>query len=108
MSGLLRRAALGVESLAARLVRQSRMQPGGAGDVVRLLARLGHAAASHLLDLAGVDAGPVHQGALRTAQDLGRVQSGEHPAALADRGPDRFHDHRVAHRPLLCARRCSS
>ena len=43
----------------AGLPRQARVQPGVAGDVVGLLARLGDAAADHLLDLGGIQARPV-------------------------------------------------
>ena len=46
---------------------------------------------------AGRDARPVEQRRLRAAQDLGRVQAGQHAAALADRGPYRLDDHRGAH-----------
>ena len=48
--------------------------------------------------LGGVQAGPVSHGALRGAQNLRGVQAREHAAALADRGPDRLHDYRSAHR----------
>ena len=101
---LLRRAALGVQGQAARLVRQARVQPRGAGDVAGLLARLGHAAAGHLLHLGGVDARAIEQPALGAAEDLRGVHACEYPAAFANRCPDSLHDHRSAHRSSLCAR----
>ena len=51
------------------------VQPRGPGDVVRLLARLRHAAARDLLDRRGLEAGPVEQRGLRGAEDLGGVQA---------------------------------
>jgi hypothetical protein len=95
---LLRRAALGVEGEAADLVGQPRVQPGGPGDVAGLLARLGDAAAGHLVNAAGLDARPLQQRGLRAAEDLGGVQAGQRAAALADRGPYRLDDDRSSHR----------
>jgi hypothetical protein len=109
--GLLGRAALRVQGQAAGLVGQPGVQPGGPGHVAGLLTRLRHAPASHLLDAGRVEARPVQQAGLRRTQDLGRVQPGQHPAPLADRGARRSYDHRVAHGVppgrLITSRTCS-
>jgi hypothetical protein len=104
MRRLLRRAALGVQGQAPGLIGQPSVQPRDPGDVARLLARLGDAAAGHLLDLVRRQPAPLHQSGLRGAEDLGRVQPGQHPAALADRRPHRLDDHRRAHRALRSGR----
>ena len=75
MVGLLAAAALAVDGGGADVLRQTRRQPCHPADVVGLLPVLGHAAADDLLDLAGVDAGLVHQCLLHGAQQLGRVQA---------------------------------
>ena len=76
-------------------------QPGVAGDVRALLARLGDATADDLVDQAGIDAGTVDHCELRDAQDLGRLHPSEPAVALPDRGPDGFDDDGRAHGPLL-------
>ena len=101
VDGLLPGTALGVEGQAARLVRQAGVQPRGPGDVVRLLARLRHAAAGDLLDRRGLEAGPVEQRDLRGAEDLGGVQAREHAAAPADRSAHGLDDHRGTHQDHL-------
>ena len=100
-------AALGVQREAARLVGQAGVQPRGPGDVVRLLARLRHAAAGDLLNRRGRDARPVEQRALGRAEDLGGVQAREHAAAPADRCAHSLDDHRGTHQDhLLAVRTC--
>jgi hypothetical protein len=95
--GLLRGAALRVDGHAAGLMWQAGVQPGGAGDVVRLFARLRDAAAEHLLDQGGVDAGAVDHGLLGDAEQCGGVPVGQHPLPPADRRACGGHDHRVSH-----------
>ena len=68
------RAALAVDGGGADLLGQTQGQPRRAGDVVGLLADLGHAAADDLLDVAGIDTGLVHKRLLDGAQQLGGVQ----------------------------------
>jgi hypothetical protein len=74
------------------------VEPGRPGNVAGLLAGLGDAAAGHLLDAAGLHAGPFQQRGLRGAEELGGMQAGPHAAALADGGPHRLHDDRSSHR----------
>jgi hypothetical protein len=99
--GLLRGAALRVDGHAAGRGRQAGVQPGRAGDVVGLLARLGDAPAEHLLDQRGVDAGAVDDGPLGDAEQVGGVPVGQHAVPPADRCACRGHDHRVSHEPKL-------
>ena len=68
-------AALAVHGHGAHVLGQPGDEPPDAGDVVGLLAVLRDAAADDLLDLAGVDAGLLHERLLRGAQQLGGVQS---------------------------------
>ena len=72
-----RAAALAVDGGGADVLGQSRGQPGHPGDVVGLLAGLGDAAADDLLDLAGVDAGPLDERLLNGAQKFGGMQAGQ-------------------------------
>ena len=95
--GLLPAAALAVDRRGADLLGQPGDQPGDPGDVVGLLAGLGDAAADDLLDVAGVDAGLLHERLLRRAQQLGGVQAGQPSVALADRAAGGFDDDRVTH-----------
>ena len=97
MHGLLGRAALGVQGQAAGLDRQPGVQPGRPGDVARLLASLGDAAARHLLDLGWLEPRPLEQRGLRAPEYLRRMQARERPASLANRRPDRLDDYRSAH-----------
>jgi hypothetical protein len=73
--GLLAAAALAIHGHGANLLRQPGDEPAHPGDVVGLLAVLGHAATDDLFDIAGVDTGLVHDGLLHRAQQLGGVQS---------------------------------
>ena len=66
--GLLSATALAVDGRRAHLFGHSRRQPGDPGDVVGLLAELGHAAADDLLDVAAVDPGFLDQGLLDSAE----------------------------------------
>jgi len=100
VGGLLRRAALGVQGQASSLLRQPGVQPGGPGDVVGLLARLRDAPPCYLFYLGRGEARAVAHGGLDAAQQFGRVHAGQCAAALADRGPDRFDDHRTGHGSL--------
>ena len=95
--GLLAAAALAVHGGGADMFGQTRGQPRHPADVVGLLPVLGHAAADHLLDLAGVDAGLVHQCLLHGAQQLGRMQARQPSIPLADRAAGGFNDDRVTH-----------
>ena len=95
--GLLGRAALAVDGGGRRLVGEALAQPGGAGDVGGLLPGLGHAAADDLLDVAGIDPGPLDQLHLDVAQELGGVESGHPAVALPDRAADCFDDHWLGH-----------
>ena len=98
--GLLRRAALAVDGGGRHLVGHARAEPCVAGDVRRLLSRLGDAPAHDLLDLGRVDARALHDLDLGRRQQLGRVQARQPPVAPADRRAHRLHDHRLGH-PLL-------
>ena len=71
------------------------------GDVVGLLGELRDAAADHLLDLAGVDAGLLHDRPLHSAEKLGRMQAGQPSVPLADRAAGGFNDDRVTHSARL-------
>ena len=71
------------------------------GDVVGLLAELRDAAADELLDVAGVDAGLLHERLLHSAQQLGGMQAGQPSVALADRAAGGFDDDRVTHSARL-------
>ena len=73
--GLLAAAALAVHGRRADVLRQAGDEPADPGDVVGLLAELRHAAADDLFDVAGVDAGLLHERLLRGAQQLGGVQT---------------------------------
>src|SRR5580700_880092 len=97
MHGLLSRAALSVESLAAGLDRHSGVQPGSAGHVAGLLTRLGDAAAGDLLHLRRINPGPLDQSGLRPAEDFRWVQARERTPPLAYGRPDRLDNHRSGH-----------
>ena len=96
MVGLLGRTALAVDGRDAGGRREAGVQPGVAGDVGPLLARLGHAAADHLLDERGVDARAGDDLALDVPQRVCGVQAGEPAVALADRRPDRLDEDGVS------------
>jgi hypothetical protein len=95
--GLLAAAALGVDRGGRRGEGQAGAQPCGAGDVERLLADLADAAAHHLVDRGGVDAGALDDGLLHVGEHLGRVQGGQAAVALADGRADGVDDDDVAH-----------
>ena len=59
--GLLRRSALTVDRGRRSLIGKPLAQPGRPGHVRCLLAGLGDTAADDLLDLAGIDPGPLDQ-----------------------------------------------
>src|SRR5690606_27374037 len=105
--GLLARAALRVDAGAARRVAATGGEPGVARHVVRLLARLGHAAADHLLDVARIDAGLLAQPHLDLGEQLHRVQARQvalsHLAAR-DRRAERLDDDGFAHARVSFAR----
>ena len=100
MVGLLGAAALAVDRRGADVFGQASGKPRDAGDVVGLLAELRDASADQLLDVAGVDAGLLHEGLLNGAEKFGGVQAGQPAIALADGASGGFDDHRVTH----CAR----
>ncbi len=95
--GLLPASALAVDRHGADVVGQPGDEPADPGDVVGLLAELRDAAADDLFDLAGIDAGLLHQCLLRRAQQLGRMQAGQPSHALADGAAGGFDDDRVTH-----------
>ena len=95
--GLLRRGALGVDGGAGGVLGEAREQPRPSYQRAGLLARLGHAAADHLLDLGRVQPGALEQRAVRRGERLLRVQPGEVTAPPADRGADGGDDDRSAH-----------
>ena len=99
--GLLAAAALTVHRHGADMLGQPGDEPADPGDVVGLLAVLRHAAADDLLDVAGVDAGLLHERLLRGAQQLGGVQSGQPSGSLADRAAGGFNNYRVTHEVRL-------
>jgi hypothetical protein len=72
-------------------------QPAHPGDVVGLLAVLRDAAADDLLDVAGVDAGLLHESLLHCAEQLGGVQARQPSVPLADGAASGFDDDRVTH-----------
>ena len=86
MIGLLRRAALAVDGGGGDLVGKALAEPGRASDVERLLTRLRDASPEDLLDLRGVDPGPLDQLDLGGAEQLGGVHTRQRPVALADAG----------------------
>ncbi len=94
--GLLGRAALAVDGGGGDLEGQAG-QPGGAGHVGGLLARLGDAAADDLAHVAGVDAGALDELDLGGGWRLGGMEDRQPPVALADRRPDSFDDHWLGH-----------
>jgi hypothetical protein len=98
---LLRRAALAVDGHAPGARRQARVQPPRAGDVVRLLTRLGDTTACDLLHEGRVDARAVDHRPLGRSEQLSRMETGQPSAALADRGPYRLNYHRTGHMQLL-------
>src|SRR5262249_26482201 len=69
--------ALRVDGRAGDAVVLAARQPGVPGDVVRLLAGLGHAAADDLLDLGRVDAGARDHRLLHLRQQMGGVERRE-------------------------------
>ncbi len=99
--GLLARAALRVDGRAGDAVLLAAGEPGVARDVVRLLARLGDAAADDLLDLGGVDAGAFDDGLLDLRQQMSGVERAERALraelAFADRRSERFDDDGFSH-----------
>lgn len=101
MVGLLTAAALAVDSGGADVLGQAGRQPRDAGDVVRLLAVLGDAAADDLLDLTRVDAGLVDQRLLHRAEQFGRVQARQPSVPLADGAAGGFNDDRGTHSARL-------
>jgi hypothetical protein len=101
---LLGRTALGVEGLAAGLDRHPGVQPGGPGDVARLLSGLGDAAARDLLYRGRIETGPLDQRRLRPAEYLRRMQARERTAALAYRRPHGLDYHRSTHTSSFTAR----
>ena len=101
--GLLGGTALTVDGGGRHLVGQPGQQPGGAGHVEALFARLGHAPAHGLLHHARVDARTLDHLDLDGTEHIGRTQAGEPAVALADRRADSFDDYRLRHetRPFL-------
>ena len=65
------------------------------GDLA--LAGLQHLAEDDLLDLVGVDLGALQRLLDHVAAEIGRVQRGERPAHLPERGPRGAEDHRLGH-----------
>ena len=95
--GLLGRAALAVDGGGRHLVGKALAQPRGAGHVGGLLPRLGHATSHDLLDVAGVDPGPLDQFDLGIAEELGGVEPGHPSVPLPDRSTHCFDDHWLGH-----------
>jgi hypothetical protein len=102
--GLLGGAALTVDGRGGRLDREPGLQPGVAPYVEHLLAVLLDAAGDHVLDLGGVDAGPVDDLGVGLAEEL--VRMGVLVVALLrvappDRRADRLDDDHLAPVPVL-------
>ena len=98
---LLRGTALRVDRGGRHLMRQALGQPGGAGQVERLLPPLGDGPADHLADhgrIHPLGPGPVQDGALRGAEQPGRMDRGPGSVPAADRGArGTDHHHRFLH-----------
>ena len=97
VGGLLRRPALGVDRGGGDGHGQAGGEPGGAGDVERLLADLADAAADDLADLGRVDAGAVDRLPLDCGEEIGRVHGGQAAVAAPDGRADGFDDDDLRH-----------
>ena len=96
---LLRRPALAVDRGRRGLDRQPGLEPGVAGDVDALLAELLHAAGDDVLDLGGVDAGPLDHLAVALGQQVrgvGVLVVALLLVAAPDRQASGLHDHYLA------------
>ena len=83
---LLRRAALPVDARRRDAPRQSGRDPGVAGDVAALLARLGDAAADDVVDQRGIEVVAVDHRAQHETEQIGGVPAGERTLALPESG----------------------
>src|SRR5207247_357068 len=92
LDGLQTRAALPIDRGRGSGLGQPRVKPRVARDVQRLLAYLADAAADRILDLVGVDPGPLHQTLEHEAQHLDRVPGAELSAPLAEGRPNSAED----------------
>ena len=92
VGGLLRRSALRVDGAARDLEREAGAQPRVPRDVERLLADLAHAAADHLADEAGIDAGPLDHGALHGREQIDGVHGRQAAVAAPERRAGGFDD----------------
>ena len=99
MIGLLGGTALAVDRGGRDLVGQALIEPGRARDVEGLLPCLGDATPEDLLDLGGIEPGPLDELDLGGAEQLGGVHSSQHPVPLPERGPYCLDDHRLRHVP---------
>ena len=75
MVRLLGGTALTINGHRPDRVRQTRRQPGVAGHIRRLLARLRYAATNDQPDLCGVDAGALDSLDLHGAEQVGGVET---------------------------------
>ena len=86
MHGLLGRAALAVDRGRRNMDRVAGGQPGHSAGGGRLLAGLRDAADEHVVDLAGVDPGPLDQGGQCLRQQVDRMDFGQRSTWTAAAG----------------------
>src|SRR5215216_3991613 len=111
VDGLLRRAALTVDRRRRRLDREPSLEPGVAPDVQTLLTELLDTPRDHVLDLRGVDPGPVDQLLVRGGEERRGMRAlvvALLLVAAADRGPGRLDDHYLATLEVAVARHAGS
>ena len=99
VDGLLGGAALAVDGGGGGLDREPGLEPGVAGDVDALLAELLHAAGDDVLDLGGVDPGPLDDLAVGLGEQvrgMGVLVVALLLVAAADRRARRLDDHDLA------------
>ena len=86
-----------IDGGARHFYRETRDQDGGPADVQPLLSGLGHTADDHVVDLGGIDAGPLHDFAQGQRQQVVRPNRAQLAVAPADRGADGFDDDGITH-----------
>ena len=99
VDGLLGRAALAVDGGGGGLDRKPGLEPGVAGDVDALLAELLHTAGDDVLDLGGLDAGPLDHlvvGLGEQARGVGVLVVALLLVPAPDRQAGGLHDHDLA------------
>jgi len=101
---LLARAALPIDRHRRHGFGQPRRQYGMSAQVAVLLVPLQHAADDHVVQIGGVDAGPLDQLAQRLGHQIDGMPLVQAPAALAHGGAQRTDDNgfMVIHLVLLC------